>query len=106
MSLYLAHGDAETDLPPAEMKSLLFDALDQLGARKRVLIVPPDITRLHSRAGDLTRYAWQYYGDRMKAVLPALGTHAAMSAAQLTAMFGDVPQDRFHIHNWRTDIET
>jgi nickel-dependent lactate racemase len=106
MSLYLAQGDAGTDLSGAEMKSLLFDALDKLGARKRVLVVPPDITRLHSRAGDLTRFVWQYYGDRLKAVLPALGTHAAMSAAQLTAMFADVPQDRFHIHNWRTDIET
>ena len=57
---------------------LLFAALDKLGERKRVLVVPPDITRLHSRAGDLTRYAWEYYGERLKAVLPAMGTHAAM----------------------------
>jgi nickel-dependent lactate racemase len=106
MSLYLAQGDAQTNFSAEEMKSLLFDALDKLGARQRVLVIPPDMTRLHSRAGDLTRYAWQYYGDRLKAVLPALGTHAAMSAAQMTAMFGDVPQERFHIHNWRTDIET
>lgn len=106
MSLYLAQGDAVTDYSPAEMKSLLFDALEKLGARKGVLVVPPDITRLHSRAGELTRFAWQFYGDRLKAVLPALGTHAAMSPTQLTRMFGDIPQERFHIHNWRVDIET
>ncbi len=106
MSLYLAHGDAEAALSGAELRALLFSALDQLGERRRVLVVPPDITRLHSRAGELTHYAWEYYGDRLAAILPALGTHAAMSADQLTRMFGNVPQSLFHIHNWRTDIET
>ncbi len=106
MSLYLAHGDAQTALSAAELRALFFAALDQLGERRRVLVVPPDITRLHSRAGELTRYAWEYYGERLAAVLPALGTHAAMSAEQLTRMFGNVPQSLFHIHNWRTDIQT
>ncbi|MGA7521669.1 MAG: lactate racemase domain-containing protein [Acidobacteriaceae bacterium] len=106
MSLLLAHGDPETVLSSAALRSLFFAALDQLGPCRRVLVVPPDITRLHSRAGDLTRLAWEYYGDRLHAVLPALGTHAPMSAQQLTRMFGDLPQNLVHIHNWRTDIET
>ncbi len=106
MSLYAARGNAAMEISCAELKGLLFEALDKLGPKRRVLVVPPDITRLHSRAGELTRYAWEYYGDRMAAVLPALGTHAAMSPAQLTRMFGEVPQELFHIHNWRTDIET
>jgi nickel-dependent lactate racemase len=106
MSLYLAHGDPATEISCTELKDLLFDSLEKLGERRRVLVIPPDITRLHSRAGELTHYAWEYYGDRLAAVLPALGTHAAMSSAQLARMFGDLPQDLFHIHNWRTDIET
>ncbi|HUE02391.1 MAG TPA: lactate racemase domain-containing protein [Bryobacteraceae bacterium] len=106
MSVYVARGAADLEIGGSELKSLLFEALGKLGERRRVLVVPPDITRLHSRAGELTQFAWEYYGDRLAAVLPALGTHAAMSAAQLTRMFGDVPQDLFHIHNWRTDIET
>ncbi len=106
MSLLLAHGNAEAVLSSADLRSLLFAALDQLGPRSRVLVVPPDITRLHSRAGELTRLVWEYYGDRLHAVLPALGTHAPMSADQLTRMFGNLPQTRVHIHNWRTDIET
>jgi nickel-dependent lactate racemase len=106
MSLFVAHGNAQTEISSTELRALLFAALDQLGPRNRVLVIPPDITRLHSRAGDLTRYAWEYYGDRLSAILPALGTHAAMSPEQLTRMFGDVPQSLFHVHNWRTDIET
>jgi nickel-dependent lactate racemase len=106
MSLFVAHGNAQTEISKTELRALLFAALDQLGPRSRVLVIPPDITRLHSRAGELTRYAWEYYGDRLAAILPALGTHAAMSPEQLTRMFGDVPQNLFHVHNWRTDIET
>jgi nickel-dependent lactate racemase len=106
MSFYCNAGSAETDLSGQQLKDLLGEALRKLGDRKRVLVVPPDITRLHSGAGELTRYAWEYYGDLLEAVLPALGTHAAMSPAQMTRMFGAVPQSLFRIHNWRTDIET
>ena len=106
MSLWLAHGDAQTEISDTELRTQLFEALGKLGERRRILVIPPDITRLHSRAGELTRWTCEYYGDRLKAVLPALGTHAPMSAEQLTRMFGDLPQNLVHIHNWRTDIET
>ncbi len=106
MSLFVERGGCELEISPAELRSLLFEALGKLGERRRVLVVPPDITRLHSKAGELTRYAWEYYGERLRAVLPALGTHAPMSAEQLTRMFGDLPQSLVQIHNWRTDIET
>jgi nickel-dependent lactate racemase len=106
MSLYCATGSIETDLSPRQLQNLLAEALAQLGPRNRVLVVPPDQSREHSRAGELTSYAWQYYGDRLKAVLPALGTHTAMRPDQIAHMFGDVPQNLFRIHNWRTDVET
>ena len=106
MSLYLSVGSPETALSSEELKSLLFEALTKLGARRRVLAVPPDQTRLYSRAGELTQYVHAYYGDGLKAVLPALGTHSAMSEAQLRRMFGEMPIALFHAHNWRTDITT
>jgi nickel-dependent lactate racemase len=106
MSLYLSTGSSTTELAPAQLRELLFQALDALGPRKRVLAVPPDQTRAHSRAGDLTRYTWEYYGDKLEAILPALGTHSAMSPPGLTRMFGEVPQSLFRVHNWRTDVET
>ena len=106
MSLYCAVGSTETDLSPEQLKDLLVESLAKLGARNRVLAVPPDQSRAHSRAGDLTRYTWEHYGDRLKAVLPAIGTHTPMRPDQIAHMFGDMPQDLFRVHNWRTDIET
>jgi nickel-dependent lactate racemase len=106
MSLYCATGSPETDLTPAELKALLTQSLAKLGQRNRVLAVPPDQSREHSRAGELTRDAWKYYGDRLKAILPALGTHTAMWPEQIAHMFGEVPQNLFRVHNWRTDVET
>ena len=105
MSLYCAKGGVEADLFP-RLKDLLAESLAKLGQRNRVLAVPPDQSRLHSRAGELTRYAWEHYGDRLNAVLPALGTHTAMQAEQIARMFGAMPQELFLVHNWRTDVET
>jgi nickel-dependent lactate racemase len=105
MSLYCATGSVESDLLP-QLRGLLAESLAKLGQRHDVLIVPPDHSRFHSRSGDLTRYAWEYYGDRLRVVLPALGTHAAMQPEQITRMFGPMPQALFRVHNWRTDVET
>ena len=106
MSLYCSIGSVDTNLTPQQLNDLLVEGLAKLGPRNKVLAVPPDQTREHSRAGELTRYAWRHYGDRLKAVLPALGTHTTMRPDQITHMFGGVPKDLFRVHNWRTDIET
>ena len=106
MSLYCAKGSIDTDLSSAELKELLDETLAKLGQRNKVLALPPDQTREHSRAGELTRYAWQFYGERLKAILPAIGTHKPMRPDQISHMFGDIPQSLFRVHNWRTDVET
>jgi nickel-dependent lactate racemase len=106
MSLYCAKGSVETDISVQQLHDLLVESLAKLGKRERVLVVPPDQSRLHSRAGDLTRYAWEYYGDHLQAVLPALGTHAVMQPEQIARMFGAIPIELFRVHNWRTDVET
>jgi len=105
MSLYCAHGGVDADLSP-HLKELLSEALGKIGPRHKVLAVPPDQSREHSRAGDLTRYTWEHYGDNLKAVLPAIGTHTPMRPDQIAHMFGAVPQELFRVHNWRTEIET
>jgi nickel-dependent lactate racemase len=106
MSLFWAAGSQTTEFSSADLKNALFRALDALGERRKVLCVPPDFTRSHSRAGELTRLAWQYYGDRLTDVLPALGTHSPMTDREIAAMFGDVPRDRFRVHDWRNGLVT
>ena len=106
MSLYCSVGSVDTELSSRQLNDLLAESLAKLGTRKNVLVVPPDQSREHSRAGELTRYAWEHYGSRLKAVLPALGTHTPMRGDQISHMFGEMPQELFHAHNWRTGIET
>lgn len=106
MSLYSSTGSRTTEFTPSELKQTLFSLFDALGARRRVLCIPPDFTRYHSRAGELTRLAYEYYGERLVAVLPALGTHSAMTETQLGVMFGDMPRALFHVHDWRNGLAT
>ena len=93
-------------MSPAEVRSNLFAALEKLGPRKKVLAVPPDFTRMHSQSGTLTEMAWQFYGDRLADVLPALGTHKAMSDVEISTMFGATPRSLFRVHDWRKDVVT
>ena len=106
MSLYCANGSIDTDLSSQQLRELVVESLAKLGARNNVLAVPPDQSREHSRAGEITGIVYKHYGDKLKAILPAIGTHTPMSTDQLTHMFPGVPADLFRVHNWRTDIET
>lgn len=73
---------------------------------KRLLLLPPDHTRLYSQAGQITASLWSLLHDRVEIdILPALGTHHAMKPEQLRMMFGDeIPLDRFIAHDWRNDL--
>ena len=78
--------------------------LEKLEPRRKVLCLPPDISRLHSGAGEVTREVWRYYGDRLSCVMPAIGTHAPMTDAEIEAMFGDMPRRLFRVHDWRNGL--
>jgi nickel-dependent lactate racemase len=106
MSLFFAAGSPTTELSPSDIRDGLYEALGMLGDRKKVLAVPPDFTRFHSKAGELTEMAWEFYGDKLTDVLPALGTHTAMSDEQIATMFGATPRGLFRVHDWRNDIVT
>lgn len=84
----------------------VYRALDKIGNRNNVLVIPPDFTRFHSRAGDITTLIYKYYGEKLKDILPALGTHAPMTAAEIAEMYKDVPTGLFRVHDWRNDIVT
>lgn len=104
--LYYALGSTDIELTSADLKKGLIEALEKMGKKHKVLAIPPDYTRLPSRAGELTEYAWQYYGDIMTDVLPALGTHSPMTDHQISHMFGSLPASLIREHDWRNDVVT
>ena len=104
--LYYSRGSKDGCISPAEAREALCSVFDALGPRGRVLAIPPDITRLNSYAGQLTRFAYEYFGAALTDVMPALGTHSPMSAAQIETMFGGIPQELFRVHDWRNDVVT
>ena len=104
--LYYEIGSTELELNAKELKKGLYEALNKLGAKSKVLAIPPDYTRLPSRSGELTEFAWQYYGDALTDVLPALGTHTPMTANQIKHMFGSLPPSLIRDHDWRNDVIT
>jgi len=105
-SLYYAHGSETVEMDTRDIRQGLYNALDKLGTRKKVLVIPPDYTRFHSRAGELTQMVWEYYADRLSDILPALGTHYPMTDTEITSMFGAIPHSLFRKHDWRNGLAT
>ncbi len=73
---------------------------------KKVLILPPDYTRMYSGAGKITAIYYDLLKDTCQVdIMPALGTHVPMTQQEWVAFFGEgVPFDRMLVHNWRTDV--
>ena len=91
--IWFEKGSSHTVLRDEDLRSGLFEALEKMGPMKKVVAIPPDITRFYSKAGLVTEHAWEYFGERLTDVLPALGTHTAMSQEEISRMFGAVPKE-------------
>ncbi len=104
--IYYQSGSENAVISGEKIREGLYSALDKLGRRNRVLVVPPDFTRFHSRSGEISTLVHDYFGDRLTDILPALGTHSPMTAEQLDIMFPGVPGKLFRIHDWRHDVVT
>jgi nickel-dependent lactate racemase len=103
---YYARGGETERISDEELKAGLKEALEKLGHRRKVIAVPPDITRLHSRSGTLTAGAYEYYGRSLTDVMPALGTHVPMSGSERRLMYPEIPGELFRVHDWTRDLAT
>ena len=109
---YISKGGAAFDLCDEELNDLfsgaLSNALEDINNSGPVIILPPDITRFHSKAGFFTDIASGMLSgpgkNQLGAVLPALGTHMAMTAVELEKMFPSSPKEKFFVHDWRNDV--
>ena len=90
-----------------ELRRLVFQCLENSGELNKVLILPPDHTRLNSMAGPITAMAYEKLvaeGVQVD-ILPTLGTHNPMTEEQLRMMFGEsILLDAFKVHDWRNDV--
>ncbi len=95
----------EEGLSDEQLTKGLYALLEQHPAKK-VLILPPDFTRFFSKAGFIANVCYHYYADQGAEVdvLPALGTHVAVTREQAAEMYGDIPYEKILVHNWRTDV--
>ncbi len=107
MATYFARGGAADSFTTADKGEALAQALKVFGRPlRKVLILPPDHTRLNSGAGELTSLLYGLLATNAEVfVMPALGTHSPMTEAQLRMMFGSsIPLKRFITHDWRKEI--
>lgn len=94
-----------TETCKTELLRLLTDALEEQDyGWKRVLILGPDISRLHSMAGNIVNVLYHLLKHVQVDIMPALGTHVPMTPEECRQMYGDIPADRFLVHDWRNDV--
>jgi nickel-dependent lactate racemase len=107
MATYFGRGGVNDNITTAEKREALAQALKVIGKTPRkVLVLPPDHTRLNSNAGELTDLLYELLKGKVEIdIMPCLGTHTPMTEKQLRMMFGDrIPLDRFKVHDWRKGI--
>jgi nickel-dependent lactate racemase len=94
------------------IESLVRRTLDEAKARlgldrlDRVLLLPPDLTRAHSGAGWITEHFYRLLDDEGAEVhvIPTLGQHVPHTPEENRWMFGSIPQERIHAHDWKNGV--
>ena len=73
---------------------------------KKILILPPDYTRMYSGAGKITNMYYNLLKDNcIVDIMPALGTHRPVTKEESEIFFGkDIPYEKLIVHNWRNDV--
>jgi nickel-dependent lactate racemase len=98
------------ELSQVEVDALALRLLAEARARinkefRRVLLLPPDLTRAHSGSGKITETLYKALAPRCDVhVIPTLGQHVPHTAEQNRWVFGDIPNERIHVHDWISGV--
>ncbi len=106
MEEVLKWGGPDARLTPDDIRSAVAEIITRFGPSKKILAVPPDFSRYHSYAGQITSMVHELAGNRLTDVLPALGTHRPVSPRERKIMFPGIPESLFRPHDWRNDLVT
>ena len=99
----------KTELNKEEIKTLVLKSATECLNRicknpKKVLLLPPDITRAHSGAGWITELFYNYFAQMADVyVIPTLGQHVPHTIEQNKWMFGSIPESKILKHDWKKD---
>ena len=102
--VYFSEGNEDAFINSGQIAELIDSLLGKLGNLSRILLLPPDFTRYHSYAGEITCMLY----DKLKSssqivILPTTGTHANMTNKELQAMYPSIPLALFRKHDWQND---
>ena len=93
-------------ITPEQVDALALRLLDEARTRlgtpiRRVLLLPPDLTRAHSGAGRITETLYRALAPACDVhVIPTLGQHRPHTEEENRWMFGSIPHARIHPHDW------
>jgi nickel-dependent lactate racemase len=99
--------ESAPEITRAQVDALIDRAAEEARSRiskapKRVLLLPPDITRMHSGSGWITERFYDIFSREADVhVIPTLGQHEPHTREQNAQMFGKIPHERIHPHDWR-----
>lgn len=88
-------------LSPQEIQRCIAESFSEYRGAKRILLVPPDISRGNAYAGPIVGFLRSFFHGADIELLPAIGTHAPMTKAEVKYMYGDIPMEKVHVHDWR-----
>lgn len=100
-------------IPQEEIKAAALRLVEEARKRissqlKRVLLLPPDLTRAHSGAGKVTEWIYQQIialePEAHIRVIPTLGQHVPHTEAENKWMFGTIPNHVILPHDWRNGV--
>jgi len=103
--------ERKTEIGRKEMESLVLKSANECLTRicknpKKVLLLPPDITRAHSGAGWITEILYHFFAPMADVyVIPTLGQHVPHTVEQNRWMFGKIPENKILKHDWRCDAK-
>lgn len=105
--LLSSRGGRDLVISDDELRRLVAETIGATGVGSgRMLLLPPDHTRLNSMAGRITEIIWEEFSRNWHIdIMPALGTHSPMGERELELMFGKrIPKSLFRVHDWRNDV--
>ena len=103
--------EKKKEIVKKEIQSLVLKSAEECLKRictnpKKILLLPPDITRAYSGCGWITEILYNYFDKKSEVfVIPALGQHTSHTEEQNKKVFNTIPETRILKHDSVKDVE-